>query len=169
MKTNQQNSKTPGLKLSFRPFELQLKHRFTLSGSSRKTTPVMLTELEFDGVVGYGEATMPPYLEETYQTVTSFLSALDLQQFHDPFQVEEILQYVDHVAPWNCAAKASIDIALHDLIGKLEGKPCHQMWGLDPAKTPNTSFTIGIDEPDVIRQKVQEASPYKLLKVKVGR
>lgn len=158
-----------GLQLYFEPYELQLKHRFTLSGSSRTSTPVMLTRLEFDGLVGYGEATMPPYLGETHQTVAEFLSSLDLRQFHDPFQIEEILQYVNQIASENCAAKASIDIALHDLIGKLKGKPLHKIWGYEPTKAPNTSFTIGIDEPDVIREKVREASPYKLLKIKLGR
>jgi L-alanine-DL-glutamate epimerase-like enolase superfamily enzyme len=162
-------TKKKGLTLRFKPYELQLKHRFTLSGSSRKTTPVMLTELEYDGIIGYGEAAMPPYMGESHQTVAVFLSRLKLNQFRDPFQLEKILNYVDQSAPGNCAAKASVDIALHDLIGKLLGKPLHQIWGYDASQTPFTSFTIGIDSPEVIREKVCEASPYKILKVKLGR
>ena len=157
------------LKLRFKPFELQLKHQFTLSGSSRKTTPVMLTEIEYNGLVGRGEASMPPYLSENHHTATNFLRSLRLNQFNDPFHLEEILDYVDHMTPGNCAAKASIDIALHDLIGKIEGKPCHQIWGYNPSQTPNTSFTIGIDQLNIIREKVRDAAPYKLLKVKLGR
>jgi L-alanine-DL-glutamate epimerase-like enolase superfamily enzyme len=128
----------------------------------------MLTCLEFDGIFGYGEASMPPYLGESVDSATKFLSALDLGQFKDPFQMDDILAYVDSVMPGNCAAKASIDIALHDLVGKIMGQPWYKIWGFDPANTPNTSFTIGIDTPEVVRQKVAEAAPYRILKVKLG-
>lgn len=157
-----------GLKLRFLPHDLLLKHTFTIANSSRKTTPDMLTCLEFDGIFGYGEASMPPYLGESVDSATRFLSALDLSQFKDPFQMDDILAYVDSVMPGNCAAKASIDIALHDLVGKIMGQPWYKIWGFDPADTPNTSFTIGIDTPEVVRQKVAEAAPYNILKVKLG-
>lgn len=157
-----------GLKLRFLPHDLLLKHTFTIANSSRKTTPDMLTCLEFDGIFGYGEASMPPYLGESVDSATKFLSALDLNQFKDPFQMDDILAYVDSVMPVNCAAKASVDIALHDLVGKIMGQPWYKIWGFDPADTPNTSFTIGIDTPEVVRQKVAEAAPYNILKVKLG-
>ncbi len=157
-----------GLKLRFLPHDLLLKHTFTIANSSRKTTPDMLTCLEFDGIFGYGEASMPPYLGESVDSASKFLSALDLSQFKDPFQMDDILAYVDSVAPGNCAAKASVDIALHDLVGKIMGQPWYKIWGFDPADTPNTSFTIGIDTPEVVRQKVAEAAPYNILKVKLG-
>lgn len=157
-----------GLKLSFLPYDLQLRHTFTLANSSRKNTPDMLIQIEYDGLVGYGEASMPPYLGESVESASRFLSALDLSQFTDPFQMDDILQYVDSVMPGNTAAKASVDIALHDLVGKIMQKPWYKIWGFNPANTPNTSFTIGIDTPEVVRQKVAEASPYKILKVKLG-
>jgi L-Ala-D/L-Glu epimerase len=155
--------------LRFRPYELQLRHVFTLSGSSRSTTPVMLTEIEYDGVVGYGEASMPPYLGESHETAGKFLSQVDLGQFSSPFLIEDILDYVEKIAPGNYAAKAAVDIALHDLAGKLMKQPWYRIWGLDPLKTPDTSFTIGIDEPEVVREKTREASMYKILKVKLGQ
>lgn len=157
------------LELMFTPYTLQLKHAFTLSTSSRTTTPVMLTEIEFDGVKGYGEASMPPYLGESHESVAAFLSRVNLSQFNDPFLLMDILEYVDGVMPGNPAAKASVDIALHDLIGKLVGEPFYRLFGLNPARAPLTSFTIGLDTPEVIRQKVLEAEPYKMLKVKLGR
>lgn len=157
-----------GLSLSFVPYNLQLHHVFTLANSSRKSTPDVLTRLEFDGIVGYGEASMPPYLGESIESATRFLSSLDLSQFHDPFQMDDILQYVDSVMPGNPAAKAAVDIALHDLVGKIMKQPWYKIWGFNPANTPNTSFTIGIDTPEVVRQKVIEAAPYKILKVKLG-
>ena len=157
-----------GLKLSFEPYDLQLKHVFTLANSSRTTTPVMLTKIEFDGFTGYGEASMPPYLGESQKTAANFLSALNLGQFFDPFRMEEILENVDEAAPGNNAAKASVDIALHDLVGKIMNQPWYKIWGYSPENTPHTSFTIGIDEPEVVKQKVEEAAPYKILKVKLG-
>jgi len=155
------------LTLRFKPYTLQLKHVFTIATFSRSTTPVMLTEIEYDGVVGHGEASMPPYLGESHKTATEFLSKVDLTQFNDPFEAEKILDYVDSIAPGNPAAKASVDIALYDLIGKLLGKPWVKIWGYDETKTPYTSFTIGIDRPEVVKQKVKEAAPYKILKVKI--
>ena len=157
------------LTLRFTPYTLQLKHAFTLSTSSRTTTPVMLTEIEYDGVTGYGEASMPPYLGESQESVSKFLSLLNLSQFKDPFLLIDILEYIDGIMPGNFAAKASVDIALHDLIGKLVGEPFYRLFGLNPDKTPLTSFTIGLDTPEIIKQKVAEAGPYKVLKIKLGR
>lgn len=158
------------LKLSFRPYDLQLRHIFTIANSSRTTTPVVLTEIEYDGIIGYGEASLPPYLGETQASVIEFLKKINLEQFSDPFQLEDILGYVDKIAENNTAAKASVDIALHDLIGKIMQQPWHKIWGLDKSKSPSTSFTIGIDSLDVVRQKTLEASSlYNILKVKLGR
>ena len=156
------------MKLSFEPYELKLRHSFNLAKYSRTTTPDVQVKLELDGFVGYGEASMPPYLGESVDSVTSFLSKLDLSQFADPFRIEDIHEYMDSVAPDNRAAKASIDIALHDLLGKIMGQPWYKIWGLNPANAPDTSFTIGIDKADIVRKKVDEASPYNVLKVKMG-
>ncbi len=156
------------MKLSFEPYELKLRHSFNLAKYSRTTTPDVQVKLELDGFVGYGEASMPPYLGESVDSVTSFLSKLDLSQFADPFRIEDIHEYMDSVAPDNRAAKASVDIALHDLLGKIMGQPWYKIWGLNPENAPDTSFTIGIDKADVVRQKVDEASPYNVLKVKMG-
>ncbi|MCD6556813.1 MAG: dipeptide epimerase [Bacteroidales bacterium] len=161
--------KSKKLKLTFRTYELQLKHTFTVAEYSRNTTPVVLTELEYDGIIGYGEASMPPYLGESHKSVTSFLSKVNLLQFNDPFRIDDILTYVDSVDKKNRAAKASVDIALHDLIGKIVNQPLYKLWGLNPDKTPVTSFTIGIDKPDVVRTKTKEAKGFKVLKVKLGR
>ncbi len=160
--------KSGRLNLSFKPYELKLRHSFNLAKYSRTTTPDVLVQLEYDGIVGYGEASMPPYLGESIASVCEFLGKLDLSQFIDPFRIEEILAYVDSVAPNNRAAKASVDIALHDLLGKIMGQPWYKIWGLSPEKAPNTSFTIGIDTAEVVRKKVDEAAPYKVLKVKMG-
>jgi L-Ala-D/L-Glu epimerase len=158
------------LNLSFRPYDLQLRHVFTIANSSRTITPIVLTEIEYDGIVGYGEASLPPYLGETQASVVEFLKKVNLEQFADPFQLEDILNYVDKIAENNTAAKASVDIALHDLLGKIMEQPWHKIWGLDKSKAPSTSFTIGIDALDIVKQKTLEsASLYNILKVKLGR
>ena len=158
-----------GLKLSFYPYELQLRHTFTVSSYSRKTTPGVQVCIEYEGVTGYGEASMPPYLGQSVETVTAFLSKVNMEQFKDPFQMETILAYIDSLSPGDGAAKAAIDIALHDLTGKLIGLPWWRIWGLDAAKAPDTTFTIGIDTPEVVREKTREcADRFNILKVKVG-
>jgi L-alanine-DL-glutamate epimerase-like enolase superfamily enzyme len=155
------------LNLTYYPYTLELKHVFTVSANSRATTPVVLTEIEYEGYIGYGEASMPPYLGETHESVLEFLSKVDLSGYSNVFDLETILSEVDAIAPGNTAAKASIDIAMHDLVGKLMNQSWCNIWGLNKDKTPFTSFTIGIDTPAVIREKVKEADEYKILKVKL--
>ena len=159
----------PRMTLRFRTYTLQLRHVFTIATSSRTTTPVVLTEIEYDGITGYGEASMPPYLGESHESATTFLKKVDLSRYDDPFGLETILHDIDALAPGNPAAKASVDIALHDLVGRLLRRPWYDIWGFDAKKTPYTSFTIGIDTQDVVRQKTKEAAEYKVLKVKLGR
>lgn len=165
--TNMMQSKK--MKLSFKAYDLQLTHIFTIANSSRKTTPVVLVEIAYEGLIGYGEASLPPYLGESQVSVIEFLKKVDLEQFSSPFQLEDILTYVDSIAENNTAAKASIDIALHDLVGKIMQQPWHKIWGLDKNKTLSTTFTIGIDTDEVVKQKTLEAAPYNILKVKLGR
>jgi len=155
--------------LTYRHFELLLKHTFTIAKFSRTSTPVMLIKVEHEGQTGYGEASMVPYMGESFQSATDFLAKVDARQFQYPFDFEVIISYLDRIAPGNPAIKAGIDIALHDLDGKLQQKPCWQILGSDPAKMPLTSFTIGIDTPEVIIQKVKENPDCKIIKVKLGR
>lgn len=161
-------TKSGRMTLKFLPFELKLRHAFNLAKYSRTSTPGVQVKIEYEGVVGYGEASMPPYLGESIETVTKFLSKVDLSQFNDPFKMEEILAYVDAIEPENRAAKASVDIALHDLVGKLIGQPWYKIWGLSLDKIPQSSFTIGIDTPEVVKQKIKEAEDYKVIKIKLG-
>jgi len=156
------------MRLTYYPFEAKLVHPFTVSGYTRTTTPIVLTEITYDGVTGFGEASMPPYLGESQASVIDFLQKVNLEQFKSPFELDDILSYVDKIAINNTAAKASIDIALHDLVGKLLGHPWHAIWGYTAAKTPVTTFTIGIDKEDVVRQKTRETAAFKVLKVKLG-
>ena len=154
--------------LRFHPYTLELRHRFTLATSSRTSTPSILTEVEQDGIVGYGEASMPPYLGENVETASQFLNQVKLPDITSITDIPDILRKVDLITLGNTAAKASVDIALHDWIGKVEMKPLYTLWGLNPTLNPFTSFTIGIDTPDIIIEKTKQAVEFKILKVKLG-
>lgn len=158
------------MKLTFTPYTLYFKRPFRIAHGVRSSTPIVLTQLEHEGIIGYGEASMPPYLGETHFTVLSFLKTAAELLFanQNPFSIETILEEVDSIAANNTAAKASIDIALHDLVGKLLNKPCWQIFGCDKNNTPYTSYTLGVDEPEVIKEKVAEGESYKILKVKLN-
>jgi L-alanine-DL-glutamate epimerase-like enolase superfamily enzyme len=150
------------------PFTLELKHPFAISRFSRTSTPLLLLKLSYEGIVGYGEASMVPYLGESYASAESFLRKVDWKKFSYPFQFQEIIAYLDSLDSGNPAIKAAIDIALNDINGKILGKPCYELYGADPAKMPLTSYTIGIDKPEVIREKVADAKGFKVIKVKLG-
>lgn len=154
--------------LRFYPYELKLNHAFNLATMSRTVTPGVQVELRMDSLTGYGEASMPPYLGESVESVVAFLEKVDPARLSDPFQLEAIHQYLDSLAPGNRAAKAAIDIALHDLTGKIMGQPLYRIYGLDPALAPCTSYTISNDTPEVLAQKMAEAEPYRIWKVKMG-
>ena len=163
------------MRLNYFPYELQLRHTFTVATSSRTTTQGVQLEIEYEGLTGYGEASMPPYLQKELGTVESVMeffgkAAKVLERYDDPTRLEDILTEIDSLSEGNAAAKAAIDIALHDLVGKMLGAPWYKIWGLDKEKTPSTTFTIGIDTPDVVRAKTEEcAAKFNILKVKLGR
>lgn len=149
-------------------YDLQLKHTFTIARGARNVSPIVIVELEHNGITGYGEAAPSARYGESVDSVTAFVGQIDWNRFEDPFLLEPILSFIDGIAQGNTAAKAAIDLALHDWIGRTMGMPLHKIWGLDRSKTPLTSFTIGIDTPAVIEQKVREAEQYPILKVKLG-
>lgn len=158
------------MKLSYQPNTLYFKRPFKIAHGVRSSTAIVLTQLEYEGIVGYGEASLPPYLVETQESVISFLqkAAVQLSNYTFPFDIGELIQLIDNIAPGNTAAKASIDIALHDLVGKLTNQPCWKMFGCEKDIAPYTTYTIGIDEPQVLKEKVADADLFKILKVKLN-
>jgi L-alanine-DL-glutamate epimerase-like enolase superfamily enzyme len=156
------------MNISWKPFELILKYPFRISGFSRTFTPVILVEIEYGGLIGQGEASMVPYMGESFQTAAEFLARVKLDWLKHPYEHDEIVSYLDSIAPGNPAIKAAIDIALHDLEGKLKGEPCYRLFGSNPDLMPPTSVTIGMDWAEIIIKKVEEASQANVLKVKLG-
>jgi L-Ala-D/L-Glu epimerase / N-acetyl-D-glutamate racemase len=158
------------LKLSYARYSLLFKHPFGLAYGTRTTTEVVYVKLESDGFVGYGEAALPPYLNETQASVIAFLNkaAFILKNYKIPFSIEEIITAIDVISPNNNAAKACIDIALHDLLGKALNKPVYELLGLTKPQPKNTSVTISIGQLNLIPDKLKEIEEYKILKVKLG-
>lgn len=155
------------LTFTYKPYLLQLKRVFKIARGSRSSAPLILTRLAFEGYEGFGEASMPALYGESFESAIAFLSRVDLSSFRSPFETERILQYVNDIAPGNQAVKASIDIALHDLIGKMLQIPMHQYFGLPPA-VMDTSMTIGIDTPEEMARRALEHAAFRHLKIKLG-
>ncbi|WP_341836781.1 dipeptide epimerase [Chitinophaga pollutisoli] len=158
------------MKISFETFELRKKYPFTISGYTMLTQSVIYLTIEHEGYTGVGEASPGYYFNETIDDVLAFYASLvpDFAKFSDISDRQSIMDFVEKKRPGLTAAKAGIDVALNDLYGKILGKPCYQLFGADPDKMPVTSFTIGMDTPEVIRKKVSEATEFKLLKIKLG-
>ncbi|HEX2203938.1 MAG TPA: dipeptide epimerase [Longimicrobium sp.] len=161
------------MKLDFEVLDLQTKHAFHIA---RETAPpvrrtVWVRLRDGDGAEGWGEAPATPYYGETAETVSAVLprlaSALETAG-GDVFALERTEAALAHAIGRNPAARVAVSAALHDFVGKRLGVPVWRLWGLDPAAAPKSSFTIGIDTPEVMRQKVREAAGYGILKIKVG-
>ncbi|PST85184.1 dipeptide epimerase [Pedobacter yulinensis] len=157
------------MQLAYHAYQLELKHTFSIAKFSRNSTPVLLLRITYEGVDGYGEASMVPYMGESFETASQFLAKVDLQPFRAPFDFPAIIAHLDSIAPGQPAIKAAVDIALNDIQGKLLGKPCYEMYGADPARMPVTSYTLGIDTPEVLKEKVADARACRVLKIKLGR
>lgn len=157
------------MKIAYNAYSLELKHPFSIAKFSRTSTPVILIRLSYENIEGYGEASMVPYMGESVETAVAFLKKVDWNRFIHPFNFEEILNYLDSIEKGHPAIKAAIDIALNDINGKLLNKPCYEIYGADPSKMPVTSYTIGIDTAEVIKEKVADANGFKVLKIKLGR
>jgi len=149
--------------------ELRTKHPFIIArGGQSDYRTVWVRLKDGDGNEGWGEAAPTRFYGETTETV---LAALDTYGTHlpdDPFDLEEAERRWEETLHRNPAARAALSSALHDLVGKRLGVPLYRLWGLDPAKAPRSTFTIGIDQSERMRAKVREAGQYPILKIKLG-
>jgi L-alanine-DL-glutamate epimerase-like enolase superfamily enzyme len=157
------------LHLEAEVLELTTRHPFLIArGGQALHHTVWVRVRDDDGCVGWGEAAPTTYYGESPETV---LAALKLYAPHlprDPFDLESTERALRNTLADNPSARAALSTALHDLVGKRLGVPLYRLWGLDPAATPISTFTIGLDTADKMRAKVLEAEPYPVLKVKLG-
>jgi L-Ala-D/L-Glu epimerase len=147
------------MKLHWEPITLDLKTTFRVAHGASDQRHNVLVYLD-DGV---GEAAAVPYYGETQQGIIEYLkSAPDLGD--DPFDMDAVLA---KRPAGSRAARSAIDEALHDLWGKKLGQPLYKLFGLNAKNLPLTSFTIGMDEPEVMAEQAK-ASGYPILKIKLG-
>jgi L-alanine-DL-glutamate epimerase-like enolase superfamily enzyme len=150
------------------------KHPFVIArGGASEWRLVRVRLVDRDGVEGWGEAAPNRFYGETTESALAALAKLgpvaERVLTRDPFALEDLEAEMNAVLRLNGSVKSAISAAAHDLVGKRLGIPLYKLWGLDPAKAPLSSFTIGIPatEKELI-QRVEEASSYPVLKVKLG-
>jgi L-alanine-DL-glutamate epimerase-like enolase superfamily enzyme len=149
---------------------LDLAHTWTIARNSSDFKENVFVKLERDGIFGIGEAAPNVrYGENPELTTQRIREAASIYQSYNLFHYMDIKSAVDKTILDQSCAKAALDIALMDWIGKAIGVPLYKMWGLNTSHSPVTSFSIGIDTPEIIRKKVREAEPYPVLKIKVGK
>src|SRR6266852_5940287 len=157
------------LRLVLEECTITTRHPFAIArGSTTGYRRCWVRLIDEDGLEGWGEADPSSYYGETYDTVIATLQKLDRHMPEDPFDLEAAEARFAQVVPRNGAARAALSAALHDLVGKRLGQPLWRLWGLDPHKAPRSSFTIGLDTAEKMREKVAEAAPYPILKIKLG-
>ena len=147
--------------MTVEPLDLPLKHTFTIARSSENVSRTAVVRLRWNGREGLGETAPIARYGESLESAIAALRALTLGD--DPYALERLL---DGLTP---AQMCGLDIALHDLIGKDLERPLWRLLGLDPARTPRTSFTIGIAAPEETLAKVREVGDHPVIKVKLGK
>lgn len=159
------------MKLAHEIVVLRTKHPFIIArGGSSEYRVVRVTVTDDDGMTGWGEAAPSKHYGETADTVTAVMPLLAaVLDGADGWSLEALEHAMAKAIRFNASARAAVSAALHDLVAKRLGVPVHRLWGLDPALSPPTSFTIGI-APDeaTLRARVQEAAGYPVLKIKLG-
>ena len=149
--------------------ELRTRHPFIIArGGQSDYRTVWVRLRDEDGFEGWGEAAPTRFYGETPESVMAALNHYCAAMPDDPFDIEEAELRWELSLRGNPAARSALSAARHDLVGKRLQIPVYRLWGLDPAKAPQSTFTIGLDTPERIRAKVLEAAEYPILKIKLG-
>jgi len=158
------------MKATWKYVKLNLTHPFTIARGTRTHYDSIILELKYEDIKAFGEAVPTERYGENVEKVEAALASVDFASapFDDPFLIEDIDEACRNNSLMVPSAIAAINIAYWDLFGKLLNKPLYKLWGLNPARSLVTTFTIGIADIDVIKEKVLEAEQYPILKVKQG-
>lgn len=160
------------MKLKHKKFDLPLRHLFTISRGSLSVQETLIVQIEHEGYFGYGEATSNAYYGATIASMSSIVESMrSIVECGSPLRplplIAELAAHVPVEASANFALNA-IDMALHDLWGKLCGAPAYKLWGLSIDKIPISDYTIGIDTPENMVAKLHEMPGWPLYKIKLG-
>lgn len=150
----------PSIRLTVEPLDLALKHTFTIARSSESVARTAVVRLRWNDIEALGESAPSERYHESVESVIAGLRALDPGD--DPYALERLLTGMPP------AQMCGLDIALHDAIGKDLDRPLWRLLGLDPARTPRTSFTIGLAEIGETLDKVREVGTHPIIKIKLG-
>ncbi len=148
---------------------LPLKFRFEVASSKKDFSENTFIRIPFADSIGWGEAAPSRFFGEDSATIKNFFAQAKNLIGDDPFAVAVIMDHLNSHFRGNFSAKAAINMALLDLMGKCTDKPVHQLFDIQKKEALVTSFTIGIDRPEVIKEKVAAASHMPILKVKLGK
>ena len=157
------------LRLEAEVLDLRTRHPFIIArGGQSDYRTVWVRLSDRDGVEGWGEAAPAKIYGETTETVLAALQNYGEHLPDEPYAIEEIERRWETALRLNPSARGALSAALHDLVGKKLGVQVYRLWGLDPARAPRSTFTIGIDTAEKLREKVLEAEQYPILKIKLG-
>ncbi|MEO1497142.1 MAG: dipeptide epimerase [Planctomycetota bacterium] len=159
--------------LATRAFQLPLKHVFTIARGSTTVRDTLIVALSAGGKTGYGEATANAYYHATVPELTASVeSARSVLEGFDASEpdrlIDTLLPALADALPGQEFALCALDLAAHDLWGKLRGEATHRLWGLAAANAPTSNYTIGIDDLPKMVEKMQEVADWPLLKIKLG-
>ncbi len=157
------------MEICLHSFDLPLKHAFTISRATTTVQPTLIVELRCQGHSGFGEATANAYYGVTIDSLRSAIDEVatlvnDYPLVNPTEFYDDVLTKLSHARFAQCA----LDQAAHDLWGKLQGKPVHELWGLDTSNNCQSNFTIGIDSIDVMIKKLNEMPGWPVYKIKLG-
>lgn len=149
------------------PYSLKFKRPFKIAHGTRIYTDAVFVRLQWESFTGYGEATLPPYLKETIETVTDFFSSLELTHLPERANIPAILEQIDQADENNFSAKAAASMALFDLIGRIENVSIANLLNLE-AKPVSTSYTIGMGTEKDLEEELANGIQAQYIKVKLG-
>lgn len=153
--------------LTWKPYDLQLKEVFTISRSSRTSVPVVFVGLSKDGIVGYGEASPNSRYKEDTDRVIQDLNSIPEGFFDTLSSPEEVSKRVSALEIKQCT-KMALEMAWLDWWAKSKEQPLWKLWDYKSATGPVTSYTIGIDTPEIMQKKIRDAADYPVYKIKLG-
>lgn len=145
--------------------QLKLVNPFGIARNTRTVSDIVMVRID----EGWGESSPIKFYNEDIETVSKTIEKIQAMDLPDPDCLEDVSDAINAAIPGNQAAKAAVDIALHDRFAKRLGVPLYKLFGRSPDKKMVSSFTIGIDTIEEMLRKVDEAKNYAVLKIKLGR
>ncbi len=151
-----------------KPMDFKLSTPFRIARGVQYTSPNAIVQVTHNDYTGYGEASPTEYSGESQETVLACIALFAGNLGNDPFEIEDLHNRLDKIIRLHPSAKAAVDMAVYDIMGKMLGVPVYKLLGANARRTPYTSFTIGLDTPSQMAKKALLAKEYPILKIKVG-